>query len=30
MAECKMRKSFFNFCRVCADRMAETITAVAP
>jgi IgA peptidase M64 len=30
MAECRMRKSFFKFCRVCSERMTEVITAYGP
>jgi hypothetical protein len=30
MARCKMRKSFFDFCRVCSDRIAQVIQAAAP
>jgi hypothetical protein len=30
MAECRMRKSFFNFCRVCAARITDAVIAAAP
>lgn len=30
MAECRMRKSFFDFCRVCSAQLTEVITAYAP
>jgi hypothetical protein len=30
MAECKMRRLRYEFCRVCASRIAEAILAVAP
>ena len=30
MAECRMRKSFFDFCRVCAAQISDAIVAIAP
>jgi hypothetical protein len=30
MAECRMRKSYFHFCRVCSTQMTDVISAYGP